>query len=605
MPLDPKRVQAWFLSAVERHEPAARAAVLDRECLGDAELRERVEALLRAGAEPNSLLDQPIVGPASDGIGPLTGPDDNGPKGMRAEPLIGDAGQSNPTIGLLPERDSDSDGATSEMTNRAVPAIPGYEILGELGRGGMGVVYRARQVRLNRPCALKMILGGAHASPEAATRFLAEAEAVARLAHPNVVQIRHIGDVDGLPYFELEYVDGGSLDKRLNGTPWPARRAAELIEPLARGVAEAHRLGIVHRDLKPGNVLLAADGTPKLTDFGLAKSMASDGGLTRTDSIMGSPGYMSPEQAEGNTKQVGPPADIYALGVILYELLTGGPPFRGTTALEVIDQVKNTEPVPPSRLVPGLPRDVETIALKCLQKEPGKRYDSAAALAEDLRRFLGREAIIARPIPFWERAWRWCRRHPAPAALSAAIVLVAALGLAGILWQWDEAVKARNLASKRAVAEATARQDAQDARAAAETTLVDMYTTAGIQAGDQGEHARASLWFANAARRGEADSDRRFANAVRARTWGRQAFTPLRAVVADGSWPGGLVFHPDARHLITKNVVSSKTRDVSNTLWDLDAERSLSFPGGFSDVPAAAWSPDGRRCRGASPSMAT
>ena len=404
------------------------------------------------------------------------------------------------------------------------------------------------------------------------------------LQHPNIVQIHHIGEADGLPFFELEYVDGGSLDRRLDGTPWPARRAAELIEALARGVAEAHRLGIVHRDLKPGNILLAADGTPKITDFGLAKSLATDSGLTRTDSIMGSPGYMAPEQAEGKTKQVGPLADVYALGAILYELLTGGPPFRGTTVLEILDQVKNAEPVPPSRLVPGLPRDVETIALKCLQKEPEKRYDSAAAVAEDLRRFLGGEPIVARPVPFWERAWRWCRRHPAPAALTAAVVLVAALGLAGILWQWGEAVKARDLASKRAVAEAEARRET-------ETTLVDMYTTSGISAGDQGEHARAALWFANAARRAKADPDRRLANAVRARTWGRRAFTPLRAVVADGSWPGGLVFHPGGRHLITKTVIDGKTRD---------AQQYALGPGGRA-VPPVPRRPDGRAGRGLEP----
>ena len=277
-----------------------------------------------------------------------------------------------------------------------------------------------------------MILGGAHASPEAATRFLAEAEAVARLQHPNIVQIHHIGEADGLPFFELEFLDGGSLDRRLDGTPWPARRAAELIESVARGVAEAHRLGIVHRDLKPANILMAADGTPKITDFGLAKSLASDSGLTRTDSIMGSPSYMAPEQAEGKTKQVGPLGDVYALGAILYELLTGGPPFRGTTALEILDQVKNTEPVPPSRLVPGLPRDVETIALKCLQKEPGKRYESATALAEDLKRFIEGRPIEARPVPFWERGWRWTRRNPwlAGAIGSTAAALLLALALA-------------------------------------------------------------------------------------------------------------------------------------------------------------------------------
>jgi len=472
------------------------------------------------------------------------------------------------------------------LRERPIPAIAGYEILSELGRGGMGVVYRARQVRLNRPCALKMILSGAHANDEATVRFLAEAEAVARLQHPNVVQIHHIGEADGLPFFELEFLDGGSLDRRLNGTPWPSRRAAELIEAVARGVAEAHRQHIIHRDLKPGNILMAADGTPKITDFGLAKSLNQDSGLTRSDSIMGSPGYMAPEQAEGNIKQVGPLADVYALGAILYELLTGRPPFRGTTVLETLELAKTAEPVAPSRLVPGLPRDVETIALKCLQKEPGKRYESAAAMAEDLRRFLAGEPIVARPVPFWERAWRWCRRHPAPAALTAAVVLVAAFGLAGILWQWGEAVKARDLASTRAVAEAKARREA-------ETTLVDMYTTSGVIAGDQGEHARASLWFANAARRAKADPDRRLANAIRARTWGRQALTPLRAVIADGSWPGGLVFHPGGRYLITNTVVVGKTRDVSNTLWDLEAERSTPFPGGLAAVPAAAWSPDG------------
>jgi WD40 repeat protein/serine/threonine protein kinase len=331
---------------------------------------------------------------------------------------------------------------------RAVPVIDGYEILGELGRGGMGVVYRARQVRLNRHCALKMILAGAHADAPAALRFLAEAEAVAKLQHPNIVQIHHVGEADNLPFIELEYVDGGSLDQRLDGTPWHERRAAALIEALACGVAEAHRRGIVHRDLKPGNVLLAAEGTPKITDFGLAKLLATDSGLTATDSIMGSPGYMAPEQAEGKTKQVGPPADVYALGAILYELLTGRPPFRGATVLETLEQVKTTEPVPPSRLVPGLPRDIETIALKCLQKEAAKRYDSATALAEDLRRFLDGEPIVARPVPPWERAVKWARRRPAIAALVVAVhVLLASLLGLGI---WSYAKIDRSLTVARA-----------------------------------------------------------------------------------------------------------------------------------------------------------
>ena len=295
----------------------------------------------------------------------------------------------------------------------------------------MGVVYKARHVRLRRTVALKMILAGEHAGAAAAARFLAEAEVVARLQHPNVVQIFHFDEHDGHPYFELEYAEGGSLDRRLDGTPWPARRAAGLVETLAGAVAAAHRLGIIHRDLKPGNILLTADGTPKLSDFGLAKSLNTGSGLTATESILGSPSYMAPEQAEGKARRVGPAADIYALGAILYELMTGRPPFRGATVLDTLQQVKTAEPVSPGRLVPGLPRDIETIALKCLQKDPGKRYESAAALAEDLRRFQAGEPILARPVGSLERGWRWSRRNPVVAgslgAAAAALMTVAIL----------------------------------------------------------------------------------------------------------------------------------------------------------------------------------
>jgi WD40 repeat protein len=588
---DPDRVQAVFLEAVEQEDAAARAGVLDRECAGDAELRRRVEALLRMHDGPDGPFDRPLVGADYASI-PLLGLADYAgtslPDTVHGDPKNPSSAvapePSDPTIGAPPVADPDG---SPRVVERAAPGIPGYEIQGELGRGGMGVVYRARQVQLNRPCALKMVLGGAHARPEALARFLAEARAIARLQHPNIVQIHHIGEVDGLPFFELEYVDGGSLDKALDGTPWPARRAAGLVERLARAVAEAHRLGIVHRDLKPGNVLLMADGTPKITDFGLAKAMDVDSGLTATEAIMGSPSYMAPEQAQGRTKHLGPPADVYALGAILYELLTGRPPFRGATLLETLEQTRTLEPVPPSRLVPGTLRDVETITLKCLQKDPAKRYGSAGELADDLRRFLDGEPIVARPVGAIERAWRWCRRRPAPAALTAAVVLVAALGLAGVLWQWEEAVKARNLASKRALAEAAARRET-------ETILVDMYATGGISAGDQGEHARAALWFANAARRAQADPDRRQSNAIRARTWGRRAFRPLHAVVADVSWPVGLAVHPGGRYLITSGVVNAGERLAEHSLWDLESERSLPFPGGHATARAAAWSPDGK-----------
>ncbi len=289
-----------------------------------------------------------------------------------------------------------ANGGPGPMDNRAGPVPEGYELLEVVGRGGMGVVYRARQVRLNRLVALKMVSAGGYASQEALTRFLTEAESIARLRHANVVQVYDRGECDGLPFYSMEYFAAGSLSGRVDGTPWAAKRAARTLEQVARGVAEAHRLGIIHRDLKPANILLADDGTPKVADFGLAKSLESETDLTRTDRVLGTPCYMAPEQAEDHTRSIGRPADIYSLGAIFYELVTGRPPFKGTTALETLAQVRTAEPVAPSRLVPGLARDAETIALKCLQKEPSRRYASAADLADDLRRFAAGEIIVAR-----------------------------------------------------------------------------------------------------------------------------------------------------------------------------------------------------------------
>jgi tetratricopeptide (TPR) repeat protein/predicted Ser/Thr protein kinase len=313
-----------------------------------------------------------------------------------------------------------------------LPAVPGYEVVAELGRGGMGVVYKARQCSLKRWVALKMLPTGAHADPMARTRFRTEAEAVARLQHPNVVQIYEVGEHDGRPFLALEYVAGGCLAQTVAGAAQPEREAALLVEVLARAVHHTHQCGILHRDLKPNNVLLTAGGTPKITDFGLAK-LADQGSLTRTETLIGTPNYMSPEQAAGNTKKVGVPADVYSLGAILYELLTGQPPFQGTSALDTLEQVRTQEPVPPRHWRSAVSRDVETICLKCLEKEPGRRYPSAEALADDLRRFLDGEPIRAQPVAVWQRLWRSVRRRPALVGrvLCAAALLCVLLATGG------------------------------------------------------------------------------------------------------------------------------------------------------------------------------
>ena len=341
-----------------------------------------------------------------------------------------------------------------------IPNVPGYDIQRELGRGGMGVVYQAREVALNRTVALKMILSGAQASEQERARFSKEAEAVASLQHPGIVQIFHIGEYEGLPFLTLEYVSGGSLAQRLNADDMMRPMdAAILIESLARTMQYAHEQGVIHRDLKPANILMgtvegtssgssSASPTPrevcKISDFGLAKKLDETiamGGGTRTGAVMGTPSYISPEQAAGKSSEVTPRSDVYSLGAILYELLVGRPPFRADTPMETILQVLKEEPVAPSKLQPKLPRDLETICLTCLEKEPAQRYASAIALAEDLGRFQRGEPILARPSSPVQRGWKWAKRHPAIAAFCLTACL-ATIGFICFLLQTNKQLSA-------------------------------------------------------------------------------------------------------------------------------------------------------------------
>ncbi|HMF13418.1 MAG TPA: serine/threonine-protein kinase, partial [Gemmataceae bacterium] len=423
---------AEFLAQLQAGEkPDREALVLGHPHLGER-LRRRLalaEMIVRVGLAPD-------------------------PSPTRSEASGTESGSlPEPSVGQ-PTTVADKEGASDWRSPYSSPS--GYEILRELGHGGMGVVYEARQKSLSRVVAIKMIRAGVYASPDLLARFHVEAEALASLQHPNIVQVYEVGEHDGCPYMVMEYLDGDSLARVLSVHSQSPRAAAELVETLANAMHAAHQRGIVHRDLKPANVFVCrlAEATCghrlsaalKITDFGLAKRLAGDDAQTVTGTILGTPSYMAPEQASGRIHGIGPTADVYSLGSILYEMLTGQPPFRGETGVETIQKVMFEEPQAPSRLRSDVPRDLETICLKCLEKESSKRYATAAEFADDLRRFLDGKPIAARPAGVAERVVKWAKRRPEWAVLVGVIILAVSLLIGSFAWSYARVLGERDRA---------------------------------------------------------------------------------------------------------------------------------------------------------------
>jgi formylglycine-generating enzyme required for sulfatase activity len=462
MPADLHKARELFLHAVGKLPADEWASHVAQACGGDSELRRQVEHLLQVHRQAGSFLERPAAQLDLEGRWPVD-----------AKP----SADGLPSPGAVNEtpakRTRDTRAVPTDLTpseSREYPEIPGYEILGICGHGGMGVVYRARQLGANRLVALKMIRAFEHASPTERLRFQIETEAVARLQHPHIVPLYEVGEVRGQPFFSLEFCDGGTLTEQLKKQRPTPRESAQLIETLARAMHYAHLRGVVHRDLKPGNVLLAGpERVAKITDFGLAKRIDAEArDVSQSGAIMGTASYMAPEQAAGKVRDTGPAADVYALGALLYECLTERLPFSGPQH-EVLLSVLSDEPVPPSQLGAQVPADLETICLKCLNKEPARRYASAEELANDLRRYQAGEPIRARPVGAMERTWKWAKRRPALAALLG-VMLLALVGLT-------------TLSAVALDREQKARQEADKARKARDF-LVSIFRIKDIQVGN-------------------------------------------------------------------------------------------------------------------------
>ena len=516
--------------------------------------------------------------------------------------LLATASQSTPSSPNDTKAQSTPPGAQLSTSNfPRAGRLGDYELLEEIARGGMGVVYKARQISLSRIVAVKMILAGNLATQADHDRFHFEAQAAALLDHPNILPIFEVGEHDGQHYFSMGYVDGQSLAARLAEGPMPPKEAAELVATISEAVEYAHRQGVIHRDIKPSNVLIDGKGRPRVTDFGLAKRVGApgtpgrDSDLTATGQVLGTPSYMPPEQAGGQIDAVGPPADVYAMGALLYATLTGRPPFQAATPLETLQQVLHGEPVALRQLNPDVPRDLETIVLKCLEKSVPRRYATAQALADDLRRYLEGRPILARPVGRPERFGRWCKRNPVVAALSAVafllfatVAIVATVGYMqttralGIAHQRE----GEAISSKTKAEAATGRE--REALAAQTITLAEAHTSLGLIAGEQNKPYEAVLWFASAASLAHADPQRELANRTRFATWARGLANPIAVLRHPGQDVTLITFHRSDDYLL------SFTGNGGYTLYDVRTGRAAALSIPSQGQGFAEWSPDGK-----------
>jgi WD40 repeat protein len=553
-----------FLAALDLPDPAARAAFLAQRCGTDTDQRRRVEGLLAAHTAAGNFLDRPA------GIAALD-PDATVP----------------PRVDPAPETDTVPPLGSGTVPQGPWDAVPGtvryfgdYELLTEIARGGMGVVYRAKQVSLNREVAVKMILAGQLAGEKDVQRFRAEAEAAANLDHSNILPIYEVGEHQGQHYFSMKYVTGGSLADRLQPNPGPTDRGrVELLAKVCRAVHFAHQRGILHRDLKPANVLLDADGTPYVTDFGLAKRVEGESHLTQSGAIVGTPSYMPPEQARGE-RHLTTAADVYALGAILYEVLTGRPPFRGGTMIDTVLQVLEREPDHPKKVNPAADGDLSVVVLKCLEKDPANRYSSAAAVADDLDRWLRGEPVTISPATRWERVRKWVRRNPLPTALAVSLLIGTTVATGLAIYATTEADRANREAANAKAAERVARRQAAEA-------AVDK----GLQLFDEGKPLAGQLWFAEALVRNPEDEEYLSLHRQRIDFYNRFAryYHPMIALIHSSPAVSSALFSSDGRRVVS---ASGNTARIG----DIKTRKSLTPPLEHKgQVFSVSLAPDGRR----------